>query len=64
MTTLIDRAKDAFNKIKADTEQLADEVSSKFDHEKHSHTYLHHLCHTLHYTAHNRYHSFVSQQVP
>lgn len=59
MTTLLDRAKDAFSKVKANTKHLAQEVSSKFEDEKHSHTHLHHLCHALHHTMHNRYHSFA-----
>ena len=52
-------SKAAFNKVKADTKQPADQVSSKFEYEKHSHTHLHHLCHALHRTFRNRYHSFA-----
>jgi len=62
MTTLIDRAKDAFNEVKADTKRLADELGAKFENEKHSHTHLHHLCQALHRTRHNRYHSFAPRR--
>jgi phospholipase D1/2 len=62
MTTIFDRARDAFNKIESDAKHLAHEVSSKFEDEKHSHTHLHHLCHALHRTLHNRYHSFAPQR--
>jgi phospholipase D1/2 len=59
MTTWLDRAKDAFNTVAADTKRLAGEISDKFDSEKHSHTHLHSFCHALHYTVHNRFHSFA-----
>jgi phospholipase D1/2 len=59
MSTWLDKAKDTFNKVAADTQKLATQISDKFDAEKHSHTHFHSFCHALHHTVHNRYHSFA-----
>ena len=57
-----ERVERAVDHAVKDTENIADEIAGKFERELHSHTHLGALCHALHPTVHNRFHSFAPQR--
>ena len=59
MSHLIDSAKAHFEHVAERTKNLASNLAEKFEREMHSHTHLGHLCHALHSTVYNRFHSFA-----
>jgi phospholipase D1/2 len=63
MDHFLDHAKGRFNSMAEDAKHFAKKVEDKFDAERHSHTHKGFLCHALHNTVHNRFHSFAPPRI-